>query len=212
MRSALALGLLLLPQAKEEFSSNLVIGYSQVQQWYRAFEAGVDDARWELLWNGGAGVDRWSDPEFAGWKNALVSPCRERSGDPDRVVLSVSGPYGDKVDTWAEKIRATVANVRTRYKNARRIVILPVVGGHDHHACPAPGRGGTVRAASQHPHIRQAIEKVVAEDKTGLLALGPCPHVRSCADYRDALGHLAAGGEGPVGREIAEFFTKEGRK
>src|SRR5687768_14143800 len=94
-----------------EFNSNLVIGYSQVNQWYREFESAAGSERWELLWNGGAGVDKWSDPDYSGWNNKLISPCKDRSGDPDRVILSVSGPYGDRVDTWAQKVLETLQNI-----------------------------------------------------------------------------------------------------
>jgi hypothetical protein len=192
-----------------EFNCSLVIGYSQVNQWYRGFESVAGSDRWELLWNGGAGVDKWSDPDYSGWNNKLISPCKERSGDPDRVVLSVSGPYGDRVDTWTQKLRETLENIRLRYKNVRQVVILPVVGGKNHEACPVPGGGGgTVRASAQHPFIEQVIASVVAEDKTGLLVQGPCAQVRSCTDYRDAVGHLTGEAEEPAGWAIADWFVK----
>ncbi len=202
-----AFAVALAPQGKEEFVSTRVIGYSQVQQWYPHLEKALGDHdRWELLWNGGAGVDRWSDPNFAGWGNKPVSPCKERSGDPDRVVLSVSGPYGEDVELWARKIRETVDVLRLKYANARRIVILPVVGGHDHHACPGPRGGQAVRAARQHPKIEEAIARVVREDKTGRLAAGPCVQVKACTGFKDALGHLASGAEEAAGKAVADFF------
>ncbi len=213
MRTALAaLCLAVSPQAREDFVSTRVIGYSQVSQWYPAFEKALGDHdRWELLWNGGAGVDKWSDPAYAGWGNKPVSPCKERSGDPDRVVLSVSGPYGDDVDQWARKIRETVDVIRAKYKNVKRIVILAVVGGHEHHAC-AGGRGGdAIRAARQHPKIEEAIARVVKEDKTGQLAAGPCVQVKDCSGFRDALGHLAPAATEPAGQAVAEFFKRGGK-
>lgn len=195
-------------RAKDEFVSNLVVGYSQVRSWFDAFEKALGDDRWELLWNGGAGVDRWSDPNYQGWSNKIESPCKQRSGDPDRVVLSVSGPYGENVDQWAQKIKETVQNIRAKYKNVRRIAIQPVVGGHEHHACAAAKGSEATRAARQHPHIEQAIARVVGEDKTGLLVQGPCAQVRACADYKDSLGHLAPGAVEPVGKAIADFYAQ----
>ncbi len=137
-------------EKNEDFECNLVIGYSQVNQWYKGFESALDDDRWELLWNGGAGVDKWSDPNYSGWKNEIVSSCKQRSGDPDRVVLSVSGIYGDDVDMWSQKIRETIGIIRSKYKNVRRIVLQPVVGGHDHHACPAPAEKKEVSQPGGH--------------------------------------------------------------
>ena len=98
----------------DEFTRTRVIGFSQVGQpnggWFVAggvFESIVDNDRWELLWSGGASVDRWRNPDYEGWKRPLVSPC---SGEnpPDRVLLSISGPYGDDERSWAEAIDATV--------------------------------------------------------------------------------------------------------
>jgi hypothetical protein len=53
------------------------------------FESIVGNDHWELLWNGGAGVDRWRNPDYEGWTRALVSPCPGED-PPDRVLLSIS--------------------------------------------------------------------------------------------------------------------------
>ena len=37
---------------------------------------------------------------------------------------------------------------------------------------------------------------------------GASPEVRSCADYRDDLGHLTETAVGPIGEEIAEFYSE----
>jgi hypothetical protein len=156
------------PEKKDppKYASNLVIGYSQVAQWYDAFESVVENDRWELLWHGGAGVNRWSDPNYEGWSRPIQSPCKVRSADPDRVVLSISGPYGDDVDRWTRKTEETIKVIRTKYNNAMQIVLQPVVGGP------------TSRAARQHPFIAKAIERVVKADKSGISA-GPSPQVSS---------------------------------
>ena len=73
-----------------------VIGFSQSSEWYETlgiFEDGVDDDRWQLRWIIGGGVDLWQDPNYAGWSEPLVSPCAEGSAAPDRVLLTISGPY-----------------------------------------------------------------------------------------------------------------------
>jgi hypothetical protein len=187
------------PRKKDspEYVSNLVIGYSQVSQWYPAFESVVDGDRWELLWHGGAGVDRWSDPKYAGWFRRIESPCNVRSGDPDRVVLSISGPYGDDEDQWVQKIQGTVNVIRAKYKNVKQIVLQPVVGGP-----------GSSRAARQHPVIVKAIERVVKTDTSGIVSRGPSPQVSSARDYRDRLGHLTRQAAGSIGKQIGEHYKK----
>jgi hypothetical protein len=97
------------------------IDYSQVRQWYPHFEKAIGDPdRWELLWNGGAGVDKWSDPNYAGWGNPPVSPCKERSDDPDRVVLSAcpspKGGAAFRASRQHPKIEEAIARVAKEAK------------------------------------------------------------------------------------------------
>jgi hypothetical protein len=179
------------------YACNLVIGYSQVAQWYPSFETVVDDSRWELLWQGGAGVDRWSNPDYEGWSQPIRSPCRVRSGDPERVVLSISGPYGDDVDQWTRKIQETIQVIRAKYKHVQQIVLQPVVGGP-----------GTSRAARQHPFIVQAIRRVVEADSSGTVRAGPSPQVSSSDGFRDALGHLTTDAASVVGKQIGAHYRQ----
>ncbi len=63
-----------------------------------------------------------------------------------------------------------------------------------------------MRASVNHPIIDEAIGIVVA-DVAGVES-GASPEVRSCADYRDDLGHLTETAVGPIGEEIAEFYSE----
>jgi hypothetical protein len=198
------------------FRRTRVIGYSQVGSpkggWFVAggvFESIVGDQRWELLWAGGAGVDRWRDEDYRGWQQPLVSPC---PGDdpPDRVLLSVSGPYGSDEKAWAEAITATVENIRKKIPSARQIILQPVVGGPDGKPCPTPG-GGQVRASWQHKHIEKAIQEVVqkyAKQDVPVVA-GYSPRVRTCDDYTDGLGHLKPEAAEAIARMIGEHYARQ---
>ena len=202
------------------FKCTQVIGYSQVGSpraggWYvmdGVFESIVPDDKWQLLWNGGAGVDKWRDPDYRGWSSRLISPCPTGADKPDRVVLSISGPYGDNETAWAEAIEATVDNIRKKLPTTQQIVLQPVVGGRDGKACPGPGgAGGRVRASWQHNHIANAIKAVAAkhekaEDKSVRIVAGYFPQVRTCADYADGLGHLTREGAVAAGRTIGEHY------
>jgi hypothetical protein len=128
----------------------------------------------------------------------------------DRVLLSISGPYGSDEKTWAEAIEATVANIRSRYPAVRRIILQAVVGGPNGEPCPAPGGGQRmVRASWQHPHIVNAIKVVVARSAGGTVGIvsGAQPTVRRCEDYADALGHLTPTGAEAVARMIADYYS-----
>jgi acetyl esterase/lipase len=201
---------------ERRFKRTRVIGYSQVGSprggWYVAggvFESIVGDEHWELLWGGGAGVDRWRKADYAGWSRPLISPC---PGDdpPDRVLLSVSGPYGDDEKTWAEAISETVSVIRQKLPSVRQIVLQPVVGGPGGKACPPPGGEGRVRASWQHNHIASAIGQVVKQHKEANVEViaGFAPQVRSCADYTDGLGHLTPEAAQAIGRTIGEYYAR----
>lgn len=207
----------------DEFARTRVIGFSQVGQvrggWFVAggvFESIVGNDRWELLWSGGAGVDRWRDPDYEGWKRALVSPCPGEN-PPDRVLLSISGPYGDDENAWAEAIDATVDVIQQKLPAVRRIILQAVVGGPEGKPCSAPtasrkaSGGGRVRASWQHAHIVKAIRTVVEKRDGRLVSVvaGYEPTVRSCGDYTDALGHLTPEGAAAVGRAIAEYYARQ---
>lgn len=195
------------PEQESEFTCTLVIGYSQVAEWYLAggvFESIVDDDRWQLKWAGGAGVDRWRDPDNRAWGAQILSPCVDSSDDPDRIVLSVSGPYGEDEDGWVEATTAAVNLIRERFPSAEVIALMPVVGGPSHRTCEFNGR--SVRASWQHAHIDNAIERVVAADRSGTLIVGPSPEVRTCDDYEDALGHLTDEGAAALGEMLGRIM------
>jgi hypothetical protein len=203
------------------FARTRIIGFSQVGQprggWFVAdgvFESIAGNDRWELLWNGGAGVDKWQDLAYEGWSRPLVSPC---PGDTpvDRVLLSISGPYGADEKAWAQAITATIRTITAKLPSARQIILQAVVGGPGGQPCPAPAGGpargdGRVRASWQHAHIVRAINEVVKELVDGPVAIvaGFEPQVRSCEDYADALGHITPAGGAAAGRAIGEYYAR----
>jgi hypothetical protein len=195
---ARALGLI----ASGPFSCTRVVGFSQTEQWFTGggFEPVAGDAGWELLWEPGSTIEKWADPGFVGWSNPVVSACT--SGSPDRLVLTVTGAERP-VAMWVEGITSAVATAKAKYPGVA-IVLQPIVGGPDEQLCPGVRRE-SVRASVNHPIIDEAIGMVVA-DAAGV-ASGASPEVRSCADYRDDLGHLTDAAVGPIGEEIAEFYS-----
>jgi len=82
------------PRTAASFECSQVIGFSQTNEWYAGgFERVVDNARWQLLWQGGASIELWADPRFSGWSQPLVSPCASRSTSPDRILVTISGAF-----------------------------------------------------------------------------------------------------------------------
>jgi len=203
------------PTAPGTFTCTQVIGYSQTSNWYSidvsgAFESVVVDARYQLLWNGGAAVHFWGDASYAGWGNGPYSACSSSSTAPDRVILDVTEDFfvdSTTVGQVANDIRAAVATIQSKYSSSlRQIYLQPVVGG--------PGgttlcyiNGTVIRASVNHPFIDQAIDQVVNGTS---VRRGPSPTVRTCADYLDDgqfVGHLVTGAEGPIGQAIGAFYA-----
>ncbi|MCA9491782.1 MAG: hypothetical protein KC621_17745 [Myxococcales bacterium] len=187
-----------------------MIGYSQVGMpdggWFvtgEVFEAIVDDDHWQLLWNSGGGVDRWQDPSYEGWSQPIQSPCSEGSDAPDRVLLSVSGPYGEDEQAWLDAILATIDEIESRMPSVEEIVLQPVVGGPGEQACPSSG-GGAVRASWQHSHIDAAIAMAVGGEVTA----GASPEVADCTDYADGLGHLVPEAAEAIAAELGAYYAE----
>ena len=106
------------------FSCTQVLGFSQSMEWYAGLSLAdyVDrNARPDLsaldpdaflpAWQGrffmGAAVERWTDPDFAGWSGpdrlAHETPARCGRDEVDRVVFNVSGAARSP-DAWAAAV------------------------------------------------------------------------------------------------------------
>ena len=181
----------------DSFQCTLVIGYSQVQQWFDAgFENIVDNGRWQLLWAGGAGVEQWSSASYSGWSGSVSSPCSSGSDAPDRVIYDISGGLGTDPGAWTGPINSVIGHIRDKYPSAVKIGLIPVVGGPGHDGC------GGVRAAQQHPAIDEAIATLVGGDVEG----GPSPELSNCSYYSDTMGHLTSQGSQEAAQQIGNFY------
>jgi hypothetical protein len=182
-----------------------VLGFSQTRQWYwyGGFEQYVDEARWELFSHNGAGVTKWADPTSRMWIQSEVdSPCAAGSGQPDRVLLTISDDaYVDDVSTWTANISAAVETIREKYPTVDQIILQPVVGGPE--GGPCERHGLTIRATFNQPFVLQAIEEVAG----GNVVAGATPEVRTCEDYQDSTGHLEPDAWGPIAETLGRFYA-----
>ncbi|MBI2929470.1 MAG: hypothetical protein HYY24_27720 [Verrucomicrobia bacterium] len=195
------------------FECTHIIGYSQVgleTGWFvkdGIFEALVGSERWQLVWQSGATLEMWQNPDFGGWDNTVVSPCASNAATPDRVLLNLAGNYGSDEPAWVEAINATIDVIMDKFPSVRRILLQPVVGGPDHALCEVGG--DTVRASESHPYMDNAIATVVAA-RTGTqpeVHAGFSPEVRTCADYVDSTGHFTAEGAAAAAQAIGDYYA-----
>ncbi|XWN38597.1 MAG: hypothetical protein ROO71_06535 [Balneola sp.] len=214
------------------YSCTQVIGFSQVGQtgskeqsvpgygWYIAggiFESIVGDKHWQLIWNGGGGVDKWIDSNYEGWNQNIISPCNNNFDTPDRVLFSISGPYGKDVKAWSNAIIKVVDTIQQKIPTAERIILQPVIGGPDETTCPCTSNCNfensqfqttfkNVRASWQHKYIAKAIEKVIANQEKEIAVKGYFPQVLSCSHYIDGLGHLTRQGAEFIGKSLGNYY------
>lgn len=226
---AIALGLIAalfpvapLSAAEDSVDCTLVLGFSQTADWYMApvdrsfddslsqaaavFESRLDGDNWQLMWFPGAGVNRWSDPNYVGWTFApTLFPCATSSDAPERVVFMISGPFGSDVDAWADEIDEAISVIREKIPSADMIALQSVVGppkGHDE--CLIDGNA--VRASTQWKYIAEAIEQVAPEHED--VVVGALPRLHSCAHYTDTLGHIGGPGGTSVAASLAKFYDR----
>lgn len=199
------LGLTIAPATvhAQSFTCTLVLGFSQTNQWYTGatFEPTVGSDGWEMIYDDGASIDHYGDPNDPVWALSPVSPCVANASAPDRIVLNISGSYSADVEGWVSDIQAAINVIRVKYPSVQQIVLLPVVGGPAGYSqCVDPGSGQIVRASYNAPYIAQAIDILVTAD----VYAGPHPEVAQCADYADAIGHLT---DLPVFNYVGQFIA-----
>jgi len=192
----------------QEFACTHVIGFSQTRGWFSdtdTFENIVIDGNWQLIWQGGAGVDQWRNPNYGGWNQNIISSCTQNSNAPDRILLTISGPYGADEGAWAEAIQETIDNIRIKYPSVQEILLQPVVGGANHEDCFLNGTA-LIRASWQHKHIDNAIATLVGGD----VLQGFSPEVNDCSDYVDQAGHLTTIGYENAATNIGSYYSENG--
>lgn len=183
---------------------------TDAQQSTSGFESAINDSRWQLLWRGGAGIEHWSDPDFVGWNQPLVSACSCNAASPDRIVLTISGDIGDvsnEAQTWADEIDRAITTSLMKYPSLQQVILQAVVGGPNAGTC-FDDNGKEVRASVNSPVINQAIDLVVNNHAADITVLkGIAPEVTECADYVDTRGHLTAESSPVIGLSIGEYYA-----
>lgn len=194
-----ALGLEPLPPGPPPgpFACTEVIGFSQSGQWFDSFTV----PGWQARIQGGANIEKWTNPDFTGW-NAAVRDRQCSRSEVDRVLLTISGG-GRPAESWADDISTVIGVIRSKYPAVETIMLQPVVGGPGHAECPFGDN--TVRASRNHPVIDQGIALVVAAEDSSVVA-GASPEVSTCSHYGDQLGHLTTAGSQQVGADLSAFY------
>jgi hypothetical protein len=167
------------------------------------FEAlpGIEDARWELIWESGYDVVLYADPAGLPYSTTPLSPCGE---EPDRAVFQVAARDWQTPDTVVAELRATIANIRATWPTVGVIELIPIVGGPGSGPCSdpdVPDKG--VLASYMNPPVVGAIAEIA--NGTDVVA-GPDLLVADCSQFRDGTGHLTIEGSSLVASVLAHHF------
>lgn len=210
-----------------DYVSTRVLGYSIIQGAWAAFYAAIaNPTQWELLWYSGGSIDVWADPNHVAWagssgaSGALINPTAARSGDPDRVILCVSGMsivpvntyppggYTNDVSVWIGLINTTIANIRTKYPKVRMILLQGPLGGPGWTRCTGYADAeaqpsGENRQTYHSLVVRSAITSVSKAN----VRQGAQLTVASCARFSDWAGHQDATGDTALGEAMAAYYA-----
>ncbi len=119
------------------------------------------------------------------------------------------GGYNGTMTIWKAYLDLAIANIRSKYPNAKMILLQPNVGGPSNgsqSACTtadsfAAGYG-VVRSAYTSPYIRSAIAAATRANVRG----GFGYFVIDCSDWTDWAGHLSTAAQTAYGQAMATYY------
>lgn len=188
------------PAAPKPFECTVVLGLKVTEEWFGAgFEQAVGDGHWQAVLRPHTFVEQWANPQDPVWSQAPLSPCEQRSGDPDRVVFFAADWNYKNESEWITGLTAAVNAIRFKYRGARAIELLPMVRGPNNASCGDP------KSVVQ-PFVDQAIDQIVAQF-SGLVRSGPKFEVSSCASFEKGGPHFTAEGRIEVAKLIAARYS-----
>ena len=203
----LVIGMVMMFLGAQVWACTQIIGFSQTSEWFKRGHAQRylpgGDPGWELLKRGGAGVEKWADPDYGGWRNPIYSGC----GEPTRILLTISSnTLGTDRQGYIEAIEQALITIQDKRPRAEEIILQSVVGRS--RICLY--KGEAVRATVQWSTINKAINRVMKRKNWpgGItITRGMRPEVSSCTHFRDSKGHLNHPGARSIARKIGRFYS-----
>jgi hypothetical protein len=177
-----------------------IMGVSVTGDWFGAgFETGVDDKRFQAITRSHAFIELWGDPKNDIWTVPVVSPCAERSTNPDRVVFTTVNWQFKTTEEWVTAMTKVVNVLKAKYSGLRRIELLTMLRAPGNKTC---GNDMSVVA----PAVDEAVAKVVAANPT-LVTPGPKLEAPSCAVFTKGGPHYTPLGMAAVAKVYAAHYA-----
>jgi hypothetical protein len=163
---------------------------------------GIDDSRWELIWESGHDLVAYADPNALPYSAASLSPC---GTDPDRVLFQIAARDWQFPDAVLDELRSSVENIRAAWPSVQVVELIPIVGGPGGRPCGDPTHPDKgVLASMMYPVMNEAIARVANGD--GVVA-GPPLELSDCLLFRDGAGHLTPRASREVASTVASFYA-----
>ncbi|HXI54601.1 MAG TPA: hypothetical protein VNO55_00965, partial [Polyangia bacterium] len=183
-----------------DFVCSELIGLWVASQWWGAFEKGVDNARWQFMFQHHGYLELFADPESPFWKNPIASACAAQSTTPDRVIFLPFSLTLMTMEDWHAQLTKLVDTMKQKFVGVRRIELLSTLRSPGNMLCPNDKDPGTIVPG----YVDQAIAAVAAESG-GLVTVGPKIELPDCSWWAGGTDLTGAGNTG-VGQLMAAYY------
>jgi hypothetical protein len=183
-----------------DFVCNELIGLWVASQWWGAFEKGVDNARWQFMFQHHGYLELFADPQSPFWKNSFASACAAQSTTPDRVIFLPFSLTLMTMEDWHTQLTKVVDTMKRKFVGVKRIELLSTLRSPGNMLCPNDNDPGTIVPG----YVDQAIAAVAAESG-GLVAVGPKIELPDCSWWAGGTDLTGAGNTG-VGQLMAAYY------
>jgi hypothetical protein len=185
--------------ADEAFVCTEILGVSVTGDWYTGgFEKGVDEKRFQAITRKHAFIELWGDPKNEIWAVPVTSPCAQRAGNPDRVVLTGVNWQMKDVDSWTAAFARAVDAIKVKRPGVKRIELMTMLRAPGNRSC------GDYRTVVE-PYIDEAIARVVARHPK-LVRPAPRFEAPSCALFTKGGPHYTPEGFAEVAKVYAAHY------
>jgi hypothetical protein len=186
-----------------DFVCSEMIGLWVASQWWGSFEMGVDNARWQFMFQHHGYLELFADPASQFWQNGIMSKCAAQSATPDRVIFLPFSLTLKTFDEWHTQLTKVVETMKGKFPGVRRIELITTLRSPNNMLCANDMDPGTIVS----PAVDDAI-RAVADESGGLVAVGPKIELPDCAWWAGGTDLTGQGNTG-IGRLIAAYYSAQ---
>jgi hypothetical protein len=184
----------------KDFECTELIGLWVASQWWGSFEKGVDNARWEFMFQHHGYLELFADPQSEFWKNQVSSQCSAQAQTPDRVVFLPFSLTLNTLEQWQSNLTQVVETMKGKFPGVKRIELMTTLRSPANMPCANDTDPNTVVP----PYVDEAINNVAAASG-GLVTVGPKIELTSCDWWAGGTDLTGAGNTG-AGELLAQYY------